>query len=283
MCNLSRVYEESNGIAPEQGGAGPAEVLGMPFRCDGRQVWTWGGNTNGELGLGFVTTTTALECLAPGNVKMACESVGGALLAERVAPLSGRNVSHLTMGYKHSLVRLGACPDTSSDRCGICFGDNRVCVGCSGITNRPSVLDWCGACNGDNSTCTGCKKQYACDAPGDADKCLDKCARPPPSRTDWTHLVPSPVLTGHVSSLLPYRPASLPPPPPHAPRRPHPPSPAPAAGTASASPARQSKTTHRATRRPLPPRPAPPLEPFSPRPAQTRPAPPRPAPPLEQP
>jgi len=27
---------------------------------------------------------------------------------------------------------------------------------------------------------------------------------PPPSRTDWTRLVPPPVLTGHVSSLLPY-------------------------------------------------------------------------------
>ena len=26
---------------------------------------------------------------------------------------------------------------------------------------------------------------------------------PPPSRTDWTRLVPPPVLTGHVSSLLP--------------------------------------------------------------------------------
>ena len=29
-------------------------------------------------------------------------------------------------------------------------------------------------------------------------------APPPPSRTNWTHLVPPPVLTGHVSSLLPY-------------------------------------------------------------------------------
>ena len=28
-------------------------------------------------------------------------------------------------------------------------------------------------------------------------------APPPPSRTNWTRLVPSPVLTGHVSSLLP--------------------------------------------------------------------------------
>jgi ATP-binding cassette subfamily C (CFTR/MRP) protein 1 len=27
---------------------------------------------------------------------------------------------------------------------------------------------------------------------------------PPPSRTDWTRLVPPPVLTGHVSSLPPY-------------------------------------------------------------------------------
>ena len=27
---------------------------------------------------------------------------------------------------------------------------------------------------------------------------------PPPSRTEWTRLVPPPVLTGHVSSLLPY-------------------------------------------------------------------------------
>jgi hypothetical protein len=27
---------------------------------------------------------------------------------------------------------------------------------------------------------------------------------PPPSRTNWTRLVPSPVLTGHVSSLPPY-------------------------------------------------------------------------------
>ena len=27
---------------------------------------------------------------------------------------------------------------------------------------------------------------------------------PPPSRTNWTRLVPPPVLTGHVSSLLPY-------------------------------------------------------------------------------
>jgi hypothetical protein len=28
-------------------------------------------------------------------------------------------------------------------------------------------------------------------------------APPPPSRTNWTRLVPPPVLTGHVSSLLP--------------------------------------------------------------------------------
>jgi len=262
VCNLSRVYEESNGVAPEQGGAGPAAVLGMPFRCDGRQVWTWGGNTNGELGLGYVTTTTALECLAPGNVKMACESVGGALLAERVAPLSGRNVSHLTMGYKHTLVRLGACPGTSSDRCGICFGDNRVCVGCSGITNKPSVLDWCGACNGDNSTCTGCKKKYACDAPGDADKCLDKCAPPPSSTATCCDMGDSCVaFPDYRKSFLQ---PSLPPPPPHAPQWPQPPSPAPAAGTASASPARQSKTTPRAIRRRLPPRPAPPGPPAEP-------------------
>ena len=30
-----------------------------------------------------------------------------------------------------------------------------------------------------------------------------KAPPPPPSRTDWTRLVPPPVLTGHVSSLLP--------------------------------------------------------------------------------
>ena len=29
-------------------------------------------------------------------------------------------------------------------------------------------------------------------------------APPPPSRTNWTRLIPPPVLTGHVSSLLPY-------------------------------------------------------------------------------
>ena len=33
---------------------------------------------------------------------------------------------------------------------------------------------------------------------------LPPCAPPPPSCTDWTRLVPPPVLTGHVSSLLPY-------------------------------------------------------------------------------
>ena len=33
---------------------------------------------------------------------------------------------------------------------------------------------------------------------------------PPPSRTDWTRLVPPPVLTGHVSSLLPYVPSARP-------------------------------------------------------------------------
>jgi hypothetical protein len=27
---------------------------------------------------------------------------------------------------------------------------------------------------------------------------------PPPSRTDWTRLVPPPVLNGHAASLLPY-------------------------------------------------------------------------------
>ena len=29
------------------------------------------------------------------------------------------------------------------------------------------------------------------------------CLPPPPFRTDWTRLVPPPVLTGHVSFLLP--------------------------------------------------------------------------------
>jgi len=174
VCNLTHIYAESNGVSSREGGLGPASVIGQPFRCDGRQVYTWGGNTNGELGLGFVTTTTALECIAPGNIKMACESVGGALEAARIMKMSGRNASFITMGYKHSGVRLGVCPTTSRDRCGICFGDNRVCVGCSGITNKKVALDWCGACDGDNSTCTGCQHKYKCDAPGDTDKCVDR-------------------------------------------------------------------------------------------------------------
>ena len=40
---------------------------------------------------------------------------------------------------------------------------------------------------------------------------------PPPSRTNWTRLVPPPVLTGHASSLLPSDVALPPVPPPPAP------------------------------------------------------------------
>lgn len=79
------------------------------------QVYTWGGNTNGELGLGFVTTTTALECIAPGNIKMACESVGGALEAARSllaftrVPQPARPALHRSLPVSY---RPGCAPST---------------------------------------------------------------------------------------------------------------------------------------------------------------------------
>lgn len=143
-------------------------MLGDPFECDGNVVYTWGGNTHGELGHGFTTPSAAVDCMGIGNVRIPCENMGGALQAQRVAALTGRNVTQVRAGFKHTNAVFGECPSTSLDRCGICFGGNRDCVGCSGITNKLLVTDWCGECDGNGTTCAGCSKTYACKGKDDA-------------------------------------------------------------------------------------------------------------------
>lgn len=171
VCNLSNINPASDGAPPREGGLGAAAVRGMPFQCDGRVLYMWGGNTEGELGIGVVTPSEAVDCISVGNVRVPCENMGGYMIAQRNRNMIGRNISRVTLGYKHTTALLGDCPPTSRDRCKVCFGKNRRCVGCSGITNKPEVLDWCGMCDGDNSTCSGCQKEYQCTQD---DRCEDK-------------------------------------------------------------------------------------------------------------
>ena len=172
VCNLSAIDPRSAGVGEAQGGRGAAAAAGMPFYCDGRPLYAWGGNTEGELGLGLVSPTRALDCVSVGNVRVPCENVGGAMRATRLPALIGRNVSTAALGFKHSVALLGDCPATSVDRCGVCRGDNSDCVACDGRTNSNATLDWCGLCGGDNATCSGCLPLYGCQE--DADRqCAD--------------------------------------------------------------------------------------------------------------
>ena len=171
VCNLSHVHPMGKGVSVEKGGLGREAALGDPFQCDGNIVYTWGGNTHGELGHGFVSPSDQVFCMGIGNVKIPCENMGGALQAQRLMPLTGRNVTRISMGFKHTNVVLGECPDTSKDRCGVCFGTNRDCIGCSGITNLLLENDWCGVCDGDNTLCQGCEEQYDCIKHGDCGVC----------------------------------------------------------------------------------------------------------------
>lgn len=43
--------------------------------------------------------------------------------------------------------------DYSLDVCGVCDGDNTMCVGCDGITNSGHTLDTCGRCGGNGCGC----------------------------------------------------------------------------------------------------------------------------------
>ena len=171
VCNLSHVHIMSKGVEEEDGGYGPDYVLGEPFQCDGNVLFTWGGNTHGELGHGMVTPSEEFDCMSIGNVRIPCENMGGSLKAMRVKEMIGRNVTQLGLGFKHTNLVLGDCPGNSKDRCNICFGTNRECVGCSGITNKLVVNDWCGVCDGDGTTCSGCQRQYDCNK--QSEQCLD--------------------------------------------------------------------------------------------------------------
>eukprot|EP00282_Hemiselmis_andersenii_P032523 CAMPEP_0169463874 /NCGR_PEP_ID=MMETSP1042-20121227/20348_1 /TAXON_ID=464988 /ORGANISM="Hemiselmis andersenii, Strain CCMP1180" /LENGTH=1709 /DNA_ID=CAMNT_0009576651 /DNA_START=1 /DNA_END=5130 /DNA_ORIENTATION=+ len=172
VCNLSKVSPLGRGAPIDKGGEGPESVLGEPFRCEGRNLYTFGSNNNGEMGIGIVTENQAVDCVSVGGVRVPCENMGGFLRAQRVNSFFGRNISHVTLGYKHSVILLGDCPLSSLDRCGVCFGENVDCLGCNGLTNDKTKLDWCGVCGGDNSTCSGCQMRKSCEAPGE--ECLDK-------------------------------------------------------------------------------------------------------------
>ena len=99
--------------------------------------------------------------------------------------------------YKHSVTLLGACPNTSLDRCGACLGGDTACRACDGVTGSAAVVDWCGACGGDNSTCSGCLPLYTCQV-ARARPCV--CARasaPAGARSTrvWERLSTTPVPT----------------------------------------------------------------------------------------
>lgn len=164
VCNLSSVSDLGRGAPVELGGDGPAGVIGEPFRCEGRNMYTFGSNNNGEMGIGYVSPNQAVDCVSVGGVRVPCENMGGSLRAIRVNSFFGRNISYVTLGYKHSIALLGDCPDSSQDRCDICFGGNVDCLGCSGLTNDGTKNDWCGVCEGDNTTCSGCQMKYACES-----------------------------------------------------------------------------------------------------------------------
>ena len=68
----------------------------------------------------------------------------------------GRNYTQVSLGFRHSVAISGACPNTSLDSCGVCFGNHVACVGCDGVPNSGKVIDACGLCGGTNSTCKGC-------------------------------------------------------------------------------------------------------------------------------
>jgi hypothetical protein len=55
------------------------------------------------------------------------------------------------------------------DRCGVCNGDGRSCVGCDGVVNSNATVDACGVCGGNNTACAGC------DGVPNSGKVLDRC------------------------------------------------------------------------------------------------------------
>jgi alpha-tubulin suppressor-like RCC1 family protein len=103
--------------------------------CEGRVLYAFGQNVDGQLGVGDVFKTPGVY-IVPGSV--------------------GRNFSRVSLGFRHSVAISGACPNTSMDSCGVCFGNHVACVGCDGVPNSGKVLDACGKCGGTNSTCKGC-------------------------------------------------------------------------------------------------------------------------------
>lgn len=103
--------------------------------CEGLLLYAFGQNVDGQLGVGDVFKTTGVY-IVPGSV--------------------GRNFSTVSLGFRHSVAISGACPNTSLDSCGVCFGNHVACVGCDGVPNSGKVLDACGVCGGSNSTCKGC-------------------------------------------------------------------------------------------------------------------------------
>lgn len=103
--------------------------------CEGTVLYAFGQNVDGQLGVGDVFKTTGVY-IVPGSV--------------------GRNFSTVSLGFRHSVAISGACPNTSVDSCGVCFGNHVACVGCDGVPNSGKVIDACGLCGGTNSTCKGC-------------------------------------------------------------------------------------------------------------------------------
>jgi hypothetical protein len=78
--------------------------------------------------------------------------------------------------------------------------------GAAGGSARPAPRAG-GACSGQRTAPPASARRLpaACRRAARRGYGVRQCGTPPPSRTDWTRLVPPPVLTGHVSSLLPYR------------------------------------------------------------------------------
>ena len=103
--------------------------------CEGVVLYAFGQNVDGQLGLGDVFKTSGVY-LVPGSV--------------------GRNFSAVSLGFRHSVAISGACPNSSLDSCGVCFGNHVACVGCDGVPNSGKAIDACGVCGGTNSTCKGC-------------------------------------------------------------------------------------------------------------------------------
>jgi alpha-tubulin suppressor-like RCC1 family protein len=103
--------------------------------CEGSVLYAFGQNVDGQLGVGDTFKVQGVY-IVPGSV--------------------GRNLSRVSLGFRHSVAISGACPNTSLDSCGVCFGNHVACVGCDGVPNSGKVFDACGVCGGTNTTCVGC-------------------------------------------------------------------------------------------------------------------------------